>query len=182
MGNNEWTSKTVCALVAPGLCSNILLGLPFLVHNNIIIDHTAHTAVDKISGFDLLDDASRMPCDRLKMSPPKVKVKWMLKYHKATMDELKMKCAERWERLEGEGELFTAKPMNPIALIKLTIERLAAKEKLVKLEETIKDEYKEIFRPIPHMLPKHDMARINVKEAYKKISNRSYTCPKHSKP
>ena len=104
----------------------------------------------------------------------------MLKNCKATIDELKMKCAERLERLESEDEPFTAKPVNPIATIKSTIECLAAKGKLVKLEETIKDEYKEIFKPIPHisMLPKHDMARINVREAYKKISNRSYTCPR----
>ena len=57
-GNNEWMSKTVCALLAPGLCSNILLGLLFLAHNNIVIDHTAHTVIDKELGFDL---NSRMP-------------------------------------------------------------------------------------------------------------------------
>ena len=70
--------------------------------------------------------------------------------------------------------------MNAIAAIKATIECLAAKDKLIKLEEKIKDEYKEIFTPIPHisMLPKHNMVRIRVKEAYTKISNRNYTCPR----
>ena len=96
------------------------------------------------------------------------------------MDELKTKCAERLTRLESEDEPYTMKPINTIAAIKTTIERLASKDRLIKLEETIKDEYKEIFRPIPHilMLPTHNMARIKVKEAYKKISNRSYTCPR----
>ena len=59
--NNEWMSKTIHMLLTPGLCSNILLGLPFLAHNNIIIDHTARTAIDKESGFDLMSENSRMP-------------------------------------------------------------------------------------------------------------------------
>ena len=28
-----WTSKTVTALIAPGLCMPVILGLPFLTHN-----------------------------------------------------------------------------------------------------------------------------------------------------
>jgi hypothetical protein len=48
-----WTSHTVCALIAPNLCSPIILGLPFLAHNNIVVDH-AQMVIDKTSGFDLL--------------------------------------------------------------------------------------------------------------------------------
>ena len=124
---------------------------------------------------------SRMPRDTIKkMIPPKIKVKQILKNRKATMDKLKTKCTERLAEIEGENEPYTSKPLSSIGAIKMTIERLASKDRLVKLEETIKDEYKEIFRSIPHisMLPMHDMARIKVKEAYKKISNRSYTCPR----
>lgn len=54
--NNAWSSKPVRALIAPGLCSNILLGLPFLVHNKIVIDHESRTAIDKSCGFDLLHE------------------------------------------------------------------------------------------------------------------------------
>jgi hypothetical protein len=50
-----WTSKSVRAIVAPGLCSPIILGLPFLSHNNIVIDHSTRTAIDKSCGFDLLN-------------------------------------------------------------------------------------------------------------------------------
>jgi hypothetical protein len=49
-----WTAKSVRAIVAPGLCAPVILGLPFLAHNNIVMDHSARTAVDKASGFDLL--------------------------------------------------------------------------------------------------------------------------------
>ena len=47
------------------------------------------------------------------------------------------------------------------------------------MENTIKSEFKSIFDPIPHIdsLPPHEPARIHLKDAYKKISNRSYSCP-----
>jgi hypothetical protein len=52
--SNFWTAKTVRAIVAPGLCSPVILSLPFLTHNHIVIDHEACTAIDKSTGFDLL--------------------------------------------------------------------------------------------------------------------------------
>ena len=39
--DNTWTSRTVYALIAPGLCMPIILRLPFLIHNNIVTDHAA---------------------------------------------------------------------------------------------------------------------------------------------
>ncbi len=33
-----WTSRSVRALIAPGLCYPIILGLPFLAHNSIVLD------------------------------------------------------------------------------------------------------------------------------------------------
>jgi hypothetical protein len=72
------------------------------------------------------------------------------------------------------------KPVNVIAAIKNTIETLASKDKLIKYEEKMKDEFKEIFEPIPHisLLPMENMARIQVRDAYKKISSRNYFCPR----
>jgi hypothetical protein len=50
-----WSSKSVHAIVAHGLCAPMILGMPFLSHNNIVVDASAHSAVDKKSGFDLLN-------------------------------------------------------------------------------------------------------------------------------
>jgi hypothetical protein len=49
-----WTSKTVHAVITPSLCVPVILGLPFLSHNNIMIDHAARMVIDKITDFDLL--------------------------------------------------------------------------------------------------------------------------------
>ena len=53
--SGSWKSKTIHAIVAPSLCSPVILGLPFLSHNKIIIDHETCTAIAKDSGFDLLN-------------------------------------------------------------------------------------------------------------------------------
>ena len=37
--SNYWQSRTVRALITQTLCAPVLLGLLFLVHNNIVIDH-----------------------------------------------------------------------------------------------------------------------------------------------
>jgi hypothetical protein len=52
--SGAWTSKTVHAVITPSLCAPVILGLPFLAHNNIVIDYEAGTVIDKVSGFDLL--------------------------------------------------------------------------------------------------------------------------------
>ncbi|KAK0441374.1 hypothetical protein EV421DRAFT_1904830 [Armillaria borealis] len=49
-----WSSRTVRAIIAPGLCSDIILGLPFLAVNNLVIDATERSVIDKLSGFNLL--------------------------------------------------------------------------------------------------------------------------------
>jgi len=40
--SGSWTARTVCAVIAPSLCAHVILGMPFLSHNHIVIDHTAH--------------------------------------------------------------------------------------------------------------------------------------------
>ncbi|KAF5368803.1 hypothetical protein D9757_012287 [Collybiopsis confluens] len=52
---SAWTSRHVRALIVPSLCDPILLGLPFLSHNNLVADYGARTLIHKPSGFDLLN-------------------------------------------------------------------------------------------------------------------------------
>lgn len=37
--SSSWTSKSVRTVITPSLCANVILGLPFLAHNSIVIDH-----------------------------------------------------------------------------------------------------------------------------------------------
>lgn len=180
--NNAWSSKPVRALLAPGLCSNVLLGLPFLVHNKIVIDHESRTAVDKSCGFDLLNENSscRVATPLFKPLSPKQKRLLILKYKKDVLTELKLKCAQRLHHLESNCLFEIAKPFNPIAAITERIEALASQAKLNKLEQEIKHEYRDVFRPIPHIseLPTTETARIHLKNAYQTISKRQYDVPR----
>ena len=89
-----WTTRTVRAIIAPGLCSPVILGIPFLSHNQIVIDHDARTIIDKKCGFDLLH-----PTAPPTPAPPKEKLKdFFLRLQadrKLMVAELKMVCAER---------------------------------------------------------------------------------------
>ena len=62
-----WKSKSIRAVVALSLCSPVILGLPFLSHNKIVIDHDVRTAIAKDSGFDLLHPTT----PQLKPAPKK---------------------------------------------------------------------------------------------------------------
>jgi len=53
--DNSWTLKPILMVIAPGLCTGILLGLPFLVHNHIVIDHERPSAIVKDITVDLLN-------------------------------------------------------------------------------------------------------------------------------
>ena len=57
----EYSAQTVHAIVTPNLCNPVILGLPFLKHNKIVIDHDQRTAIDKTTGFDLLNPSICAP-------------------------------------------------------------------------------------------------------------------------
>lgn len=69
-----WSSKTVCAIIAPGLCVPMILGLPFLSHNNIVVNASAHTVIDKKCDFNVLH-----PTPPLVPLPPKPKLQEIFK-------------------------------------------------------------------------------------------------------
>lgn len=56
-----WTSQTIRTLIAPPLCTSIILGLPFLIHNSIVTDHATCTCIDKRNNYDLLNPVPLPP-------------------------------------------------------------------------------------------------------------------------
>jgi hypothetical protein len=57
----SWTSITLKAIIAPGLCVPILLGIPFLESNHIVIDCNLHTVIDKHCNYNLLNSEPVTP-------------------------------------------------------------------------------------------------------------------------
>ncbi|KIK49975.1 hypothetical protein GYMLUDRAFT_65464 [Collybiopsis luxurians FD-317 M1] len=68
--SNAWFSRTVQALIVPTLCAPMILGLPFLTHNNLIVDYASHSVIHKPLGFDLLHPSDTLPVPpEIKLSP-----------------------------------------------------------------------------------------------------------------
>ena len=89
--SGHYISKSICAVISASLCVPILLGLPFLKHNNIIIDVEANTAIDKNNGFNLLN-----PVIPEKPKPKFQKLKFNSEFH---TNMLKL-CAQLSEELK----------------------------------------------------------------------------------
>lgn len=66
-----------------------------------------------------------------------------------------------------------------VAAIADLINRLTEQQWLENLEQKLKEEYKPVFQLIPHssLLPDTVTAHIKLKNEYKKISTRNYSCP-----
>ena len=52
---NKWSALTVLAIITPGLCAPVILGLLFLSHNEIIVGVKALTAIEKKTDFNFLN-------------------------------------------------------------------------------------------------------------------------------
>jgi hypothetical protein len=88
--NNLYSAHTIRALIAPGLCHPIVLGLPFLSHNNIVVNAREGTAIDMDYNFNLLNPVAPVLCK------PKMKLHDMFLNVKANrkllLKELKEFC------------------------------------------------------------------------------------------
>jgi Retroviral aspartyl protease len=164
--SGTWASKSIRAVVAPSLCAPVILGLPFLSHNKIVIDHEKRTVIAKESRFDLLN-----PKPTAQPRPQKKKLKEILhdlqEDCKLMVAELKMICAERACKIRNHLE--QVKPVDHVAAIRSCLEELNAQDQLIQLGELVKTKYKDVFAPIPHLddLPTDVYCRIKLKDATK---------------
>jgi hypothetical protein len=178
--NNNWAARKVHAVIAPSLCTEILLGLPFLTCNNLVTDYSDRTCIDKITGFDLMNP---------KPPPwaPEPKPSLKEKYHKIMTDrkclltELANICSIRKRTVDEISE--NVKEYNVAGAVRTQIEQLSFKDQLSRLNDAIKDKFKDVFSPIPHVneLPTDIYYRINLKDTSKTIATRSYACPRKYK-
>ena len=173
--DQKWHSKHVRALVTPNLCMPIIFGLPFLVHNNIVTDHALRACIDKKSGYNLLNNNPALP------TPPKLspheKRRLVKQQQREFIKELKGVCNEQLSLIEDSFE--KVKEVDTIGAIKVRIETLALQKTLQKEDIKLREEFKDLFEPIPHVdeLPTDFVAEIKLKDPGLNVKNRSYPCP-----
>jgi hypothetical protein len=118
--DDQWTSRTVHALIAPHLCTSIILGLPFLSHNSIVTNHTTCTCIDKHTNYDLLNPA---PLPLLKRMKPRLKeqLKQVRADHKLLLAELKYVLSARRHLMSFDY----IKPFDVVGAINKHVETLS---------------------------------------------------------
>jgi hypothetical protein len=158
----------------------LILGLSFLIKNNIVIDHTDRTAVDKVSSYDLLNPPIMKP-----PHPPPSKlhenIKQTKRIKKRVLSELLTLCNDR---IKNGTLLFEdVKEVDCIGAVRNAIEKLSAEERLIKLGIKVKSDFPDIFEPIPHadLLPSNYLTHIKLKDVEKQITNCTYSCPRKFK-
>ena len=178
--DNVWSSKVIHAIVAPGLCMPLILGLPFLIHNNIVTDHALRSCIDKKTGYNILNPSPVLP-----PPPPRKRLRQQINDTKAAKKKVLAELGEVCRKRIAEKKLIfeDVKDVDVIAAIRDTIENIALGEQLKAHSAKIKKDLKPIFEPIPHVndLPHDYMARIKLKEAERTIINRTYPCPRKYK-
>ncbi|KAJ3992039.1 hypothetical protein F5050DRAFT_1545256, partial [Lentinula boryana] len=150
-----WRSHTVRALVIPFLCSPMILGLPFLAHNNLVTDYNARTVFDKSCNFDLLHPVVPNP-----VPPVILPAKRRLILFKAQQDLLKLKKevfaqAASLARNHAKFSRFTVPEFplhcfNVVAAIRSRVEALEHISRLEERSNVFKSEFADVFTPIAH--------------------------------
>ncbi|KAF8231833.1 hypothetical protein L208DRAFT_1275149 [Tricholoma matsutake] len=178
--NNYYSARTVRALIAPHLCHPIILGLPFLSHNNIVVDARKKTTIDSVSRFDLLHPSPpviatmKFKLHDMKAQDKKNEVKNL---RKLLIKELKQVCLAR--RLLVDARCIQVNGIDIFSTIRIRVEQLAANAELERLGIEVKKTYADVFKPIPHVneMPDEVVCKIKLKDVSKTITTRSYSCP-----
>jgi Aspartyl protease len=175
-----WTSKTVYAIITPGLCMPIVFGLPFLEFNEIIVDHSLRSCIHKKSCYNLINSASPPPPKTVK---PKLhdQLKINRRYKANALKELISTFDYKWWTRLQPNE--TIKPLDNLKAVWHHICSLINEEVLKRKHDKLMKEFPAVFEPIPHFnkLPTDVVAEIKLIDPNKTIKLRNYPCPRKYK-
>lgn len=185
----QWTSKSQVFLICPNLHTDLLLGLDFIIKNEIIVDAAHGSAIVRSSNFDLLHlpEASlsrkikqMSPHDRrfqekrdIKLGQDKCK-----RQRKLVHFELAALFAKKKARFDMEKHTTSA---DIVGLIRQCIDVLASLSCLTAVDIAMKKEFADCFpKDIPHVsdLPTDVYHRIEVKSDARVSVARAYSCPR----
>ena len=183
--DQQWTARTVRAIVAPRLAFSVLLGGPFLESNKIVIDHELGQVVAKDVGYQLLPgDKKGTPENGKAISGCDEKdCKDVTENGQKVFQELRERTKTRKAFLD---EHSTTKPnyKHFAKALRDRIDILAVWDDLARYEQEVRETFKDRFpADIPHVtrLPDDVFHRFRLKDPEKVIKCRSYACPKKYK-
>lgn len=129
--DSSYVSRMIKAIVM-NLCVPLLLGLPFLVANNIVADFTACTAIDKNCNFDLLNPPLRI--SHKAFIEPVMSIADVKQKRTTMQQELKVVCEEHLKNRKCTPKFI--EPLNIAAMVRDLIEVLTLQKKFGLLEQS----------------------------------------------
>ncbi|GLB37185.1 putative retrotransposable element tf2 155 kda protein type 1-like [Lyophyllum shimeji] len=163
----QWKSRAQIFILSPNLATDIILGLDFLMRNNIVVDLVDRSAIDKT------------PARR------KAEAEWIKDGQEETRKLRKPVHVELCDLFAREQKHFNMDKHSTtpdlIGLVKARIETLAAVDRLKSLDKKLKSTFSDCFPiDIPHVdkLPRDVYHRIEVKPNARISVARAYSCPR----
>ena len=180
--DSAWTSKTLRAIVAPGLAAPVILGMPFLAFNQIVIDHESRQCTTKETQYTLLAPPSapyHTSSRHRKQIVPKQRVIGSILAKQAVVRELKDTLAER--KREYDARFASTWRVDTCAVLREAIDRIGEIEEFRRLDAELKSEFADRFpMDIPHIdhLPPDVMHRFRLKDPSKTLRSGTYSTPR----
>jgi hypothetical protein len=187
--DSVWKSRAINAVICPGLHTDLILGLEFLVNNKIVVDAELRTAIAKETGYDLLNPPDPKLCQKKIRISPFEKRKQEARAIRRGQSEARKTQKLVHEELRAlfeenpacfEFEKYTTGPPDVVASIKARIKQLAGEADLQKLDKAFKQRFADQFpSDIPHVkdLPRNVYHNIELKLGAPVSVARSYSCP-----
>lgn len=179
--DHQWKSRSVRAIVAPGLCAPVIVGLSWLTANRIVVDHELRTAIDKSTGFDILNPP---PSSGPPKPPPSrtnlPKLGTIRNLHREVIKQLNDILPRRRADVCRMQPTSTVKPSDFVGAIRTRVENLALQEKFSKMNAKMMERFADRFTGLPHtdLLPTDVYHRVQLKNPNEVIACRGYSCPR----
>jgi hypothetical protein len=184
--DQAWASKSVRAVVAPGLCTSIILGQSFLTAHSTVIDCKARTVIDKHYGRNILATPiiQKVPPTKLQARRNLPKFGTVRHQKLAVIKELKNTALPYLRHVTDRcGTSLPTKPEQFLGAVRVRVKQLATAAALNKLDTKMKHKFADRFEELPHTddLPTDIYHRIKLKDAAQVIACRGYACPRKYK-
>ena len=173
--DQTWSSHSCRAIIAPNLCSPLILGNAFLAYNHSVIDHELRTCIDKKTGYDLIN-STKIRRTIIKLKPrfgPELRTK-----QKNVITDIKSLFPRTCQTLNKAAEMHTP---CPITVVRDRIESSVTQEQLRLKDAEFKACYLDLFPPdVPDVaeLPDDILMNIKLRDELKPMVAKAYSCPR----
>ncbi|KAJ8520332.1 hypothetical protein ONZ45_g2797 [Pleurotus djamor] len=189
--NSDYTFRsavTLQAIVSPSLCTDVILGGPFIRANRLLVDLDKNSCIARLDNslsVDLTSSSRKIPSQPIssrRFVPLSEKRKsFNSKRRMFQSKEFSDRLQACYVASQGGSELPEKDQAYVMSAVKDRIDSLAFQEKLRTLDAQEKERYKDMFPsdiPPVHRLPDNIYHHFVLKEPTRAVKGKVYSCPR----